>query len=32
MHQLMMTLPHSTLEPVTDVFHGEKGYANLRKC
>jgi prolyl oligopeptidase len=22
MHQLMMTLPHSTLEPVTDVFHG----------
>ncbi len=22
MHQLMMTPPHSTLEPVTDVFHG----------
>jgi prolyl oligopeptidase len=22
MHQLMMKLPHSTLEPVTDVFHG----------
>ncbi len=22
MHQLMMTAPHSTLEPVTDVFHG----------
>ncbi len=22
MHQLMMALPHSTLEPVTDVFHG----------
>ena len=22
MHQLMMTSPHSTLEPVTDVFHG----------
>ncbi len=22
MHQLMMTPPHSTLEPVTDIFHG----------
>ena len=22
MHQLMMTPPHSTLEPVTEVFHG----------
>jgi prolyl oligopeptidase len=22
MHQLMMTPPHSTLDPVTDVFHG----------
>ncbi len=22
MHQLMMEPPHSTLEPVTDVFHG----------
>jgi prolyl oligopeptidase len=22
MHQLMMTPPHSTLQPVTDVFHG----------